>query len=246
MILGLGSWLAGPWGVKGSLADAALPPPYTMEVFLHRLSGWVGSLQPLITFPLILLAIGWVIYRARKDRRPADTFGTVFALWLLPLLGVFGWVAGSAYPYYRFMNATAALMPLLGLGLWVVVRWLLSRRGGTAAVAVAAREPGRPIVFILNFGDTYQAYGWAKTFTNVSRTGLPGDAVKRSMSYFGSVQDFLASRPTELTDPTYNKMSRGFFAEVQALELTYPQPPVVFLVRQFNGNTENAALLDQI
>src|SRR6266508_1159497 len=65
------------------------------------------------------------------------------------------------------------------------------------------------------------------------------------MSYFGGVRDFLGSRPTELTDPTYNKMSRGFFAEVQALEQTYPQPPVVFLVRQFNENTENAALLDQ-
>jgi MFS family permease len=296
MILGLGSWLAGPWGVKGSLADAALPPPYTMEVFLHRLSGWVGSLQPLITFPLILLAIGWVIYRARKDQRPADTFGTVSAMWLLPLLGVFGFLIGKTYPYYRFMNATVALMPLLGLGLWVAVRWLLNRGGGnrvlaanrvvavlgvallvgamvfvwvrgrdasqwanpsnqwidqptrtalSAASAVVAREPGRPIVFILNFGDTYQAYGWAKTFTNVSRTGLPGDAVKRSMSYFGSVQDFLASRPTELTDPTYNKMSRGFFAEVQALERTYPQPPLVFLVRQFNGNTENASLLNQ-
>ncbi|HET7869477.1 MAG TPA: MFS transporter [Actinomycetota bacterium] len=289
MILGLGSWLAGPWGVKGSLADAALPPPYTMEVFLHRLSGWVGSLQPLITFPLILLAIGWVIYRARKDRRAADTFGTVSGLWLLPLLGVFGFLVGKTYPYYRFMNATAALMPLLGLGLWVAVRWLLSRGGTrmvavlgvfllvgamafvwvrgrdasqwakpsnqwidqptrtalTAADAVAAREPGRPIVFILNFGDTYQAYGWAKTFTNVSRTGLPGDAVKRSMSYFGSVHDFLANRPTELSDPTYNEMSRDFFTEVQALERTYPQPPVVFLIRQFNGNTENAALLDQ-
>jgi MFS family permease len=296
MILGLGSWLAGPWGVKGSLADAALPPPYTKEVFLDRLSGWVGSLQPLITFPLILLAIGWVIYRARKDERPADTFGTVSAMWLLPLLGVFGFLVGKTYPYYRFMNATAALMPLLGLGLWVAVRWLLNRVGGdrvlgrnravavlgiallvgsmafvwvrgrdasqwadpdnqwidqptrtalSAASAVVAREPGRPVVFILNFGDTYQAYGWAKTFTNVSRTGLPGDAVKRSMSYFGSVHDFLGSRPTELTDPTYNKMSRGFSAEVQALERRYPQPPVVFLVRQFNGNTENAALLDR-
>jgi hypothetical protein len=290
MILGLGSWLAGPWGVKGSLSDAALPPPYTKEVFLHRLSGWVGSLQPLITFPLILLAIGWVIYRSRKDRQPADAFGTVSALWLLPLLGVFGFLAGSTYPYYRFMNATAALMPLLGLGLWVAVRWLLRRQGGARVVAlvgvvaivaamgfvwvrgrdasqwakpsnqwidqptrtalsaasvVAEREPGRPIIFILNFGDTYQAYGWAKTFTNVSRTGLPGDAVKRSMSYFGSVQDFLANRPTVLTDPTYNKMSRGFFDEVQALERRHPEAPIVLLVRQFNENTDNATLLDQ-
>lgn len=290
MIVGLASWLVGPWGVTGSLADAALPPPYTREVFLHRLGGWTASLQPLITFPLILLGIGWVIYRARKDRQPADGFGTISALWLLPLIGVFGFLVGKAYPYYRFMNATVALMPLLGLGAWVAARWLLRRwdtarvvtviglvalvgslafvwvRGRdaaqwadtrnqwigqptrtslAAASAIVEREPGHPIVFILNYDDTYQAYGWAKTFTNVSRTGLPGDAVKRSMSYFGSVEDFLANRPTVLTDRTYNRMSRGFFDEVQALREEYPEPPVVFLVRQFNAGTGNEALLDR-
>lgn len=289
MIVGLASWLVGPWGVTGSLADAALPPPYTREVFLHRLGGWVASLQPLITFPLILLGIGWVIYRARKDRQPADGFGTISALWLLPLVGVFGFLVGKAYPYYRFMNATVALMPLLGLGAWVAARWLLKRwdtarvvaviglvalvgslafvwvRGRdaaqwdtsnqwigqptrtslAAASAIVEREPGHPIVFILDYEDTYQAYGWAKTFTNVSRTGLPGDALKRSMSYFGSVEDFLADRPTVLTDPTYNTMSRGFFHEVQALEEEYPRPPIVFLVRQFNAGTGNEALLDR-
>ncbi|MGH2527961.1 MAG: MFS transporter [Actinomycetota bacterium] len=291
MIVGLASWLVGPWGVAGSLADAALPPPYTREVFLHRLGGWVASLQPLITFPLILLGIGWVIYRARKDRQPADGFGTISALWLLPLVGVFGFLVGKAYPYYRFMNATVALMPLLGLGAWVAARWLLKRWDTTrvvavigmvalvgslafvwvrgrdaaqwatpsnqwigqptrtslaAASAIVEREPGHPFVFILDYEDTYQAYGWAKTFTNVSRTGLPGDAVKRSMSYFGTVDDFLADRPTVLTDPTYNTMSRGFFHEVQALEEEYPQPPVVFLVRQFNAGTGNEALLDRV
>ncbi|MFB3737427.1 MAG: MFS transporter [Candidatus Velamenicoccus archaeovorus] len=290
MIAGLGSWLVGPWGVKGSLADAALPPPYTQAVFERRLGDWVLSLQPAITFPLILLGIGWVVYRARRDRRPASGFGTISALWLLPLLGVFGFLLGKAYPYYRFMNATAAVMPLVGLGVWVAARWLLRRRGGlrvlgvlgvvaivaalgfvwlrgrdaarwadpgnqwidqstrtalAAAGTIAEASPGHPIVFVLNFGDTYQAYGWSKTFTNVSRTGLPGDAVKRSMSYFGSVEDFLADRPTQLTDPTYNKMSRGFFRELQALEREYPQPPIAFLVRQFNGNTGNTALLDR-
>ncbi|HZD80564.1 MAG TPA: MFS transporter, partial [Actinomycetota bacterium] len=290
MVLGLGSWLVGPWGVTGSLADAALPPPYTQAVFEKRLWQWVLSLQPVITFPLILLAIGWVIYRARRDRRPASGFGTLSALWLLPLVGIFGFLLGKAYPYYRFMNATAAIMPLVGLGAWVAARWLLRRQGGrrilgalgvaalvgalafvwvrgrdssqwanpnnqwidqptrtalAAASAIVQREPGRPIVFILNFGDTYQSYGWSKTFTNVSRTGLPGDAVKRSMSYFGSVEDFLADRPTQLTDGTYNKMSRGFFRDLQGLERAYPQPPVAFLVRQFNGKTQNTALLDQ-
>ena len=42
MIFGLASWLVAPWGVAGSLADAALPPPYTKDVFLKRLDdgGW--------------------------------------------------------------------------------------------------------------------------------------------------------------------------------------------------------------
>ena len=290
MVFGLATWLVGPWGVKGSLADAALPPPYTQAVFEQRLSQWVRSLQPMITVPLILLAIGWVVWRARKDRQPASQFGTVSAMWLIPLLGTLGWIAGKAYPYYRFMNATAALFPLVGLGAFVAVRWLLKRgdakklvawvgvvaivgalafvwvRGRdasqwaspdnqwidqptrtalAAASAVVEHEQGHPIVFILNFGDTYQSYGWAKTFTNVSRTGLPGDAIERDFSYFGTVDNFLANEPTVLTDPTYNKMARGFYDELQKGLKEYPEPPVVFLVRQFNGSTENSALLDR-
>ena len=290
MIFGLGTWLLAPWGVAGSLADAALPPPYTREVFLKRLGGWVDSLQPAITFPLIALAIGWVIYRSWNDRRPADTAGTISAMWLLPLLGMFGWVAGAAYPYYRFMNATAALMALLGIGAWVAMAWLLRRQGATrvaawvgvlaivaslgfvwvkgrdaarwadpnnqwidqstrtaltSARAVVEHEPeDRPIVFLLNFGDTYQSYGWSKTFTNVSRTGLPGDAVKRSMSYFGDVNAFLSDEPTVLSDDTYNKMSRGFHRELTELRREYEGPPIAFLVRQFNTNTVNEEFLD--
>lgn len=290
MVFGLATWLLSPWGVAGSLADAALPPPYTQEVFLKRLGGWVDSLQPAITFPLIALAIGWVIFRSWKDRRPADTAGSISAVWLLPLLGMFGWIAGAAYPYYRFMNATAALMALLGIGAWVAIAWLLKRQGATRFVAwvgvvlivaslgfvwvrgrdaarwadpnnqwidqptrtalaatraVVENEPeDRPVVFLLNFGDTYQSYGWSKTFTNVSRTGLPGDAVKRSMSYFGDVNAFLADEPTVLSDDTYNKISRGFHRELTELRREYTGPPIVFLIRQFNTNTVNEEYLD--
>ncbi len=289
MIFGLATWLLSPWGVAGSLADAALPPPYTMEVFQKRLAGWVDSIQPMITVPLMLLAIGWAIHRSRRDRAPGDTAVTISTMWLLPLLGMLGWVAGAAYPYYRFMNATAGLMALLGVGTWVAVAWLLRRRGAARAVAwvgvvaivaslglvwvrgreaaqwadrdnqwidqptrtalaaareIVERDDDAPVVFVVNFGDTYQAYGWSKTFTNVSRTGLPGDAVKRSMTYFGAVDDLLAGRATQLSDETYNKMARGFFREVQALREAYPAPPLVFLVRQFNRGTVNEELLD--
>jgi MFS transporter len=290
IVFGLATWLVSPWGVAGSLSDAALPPPYTKDVFFKRLSGWVFSLEPIITIPLILLAIGWVVWRARRDRRPASEYGTVSAMWLLPLIGMFGWVFGAAYPYYRFMNATTGLMALTGLGTWVAIRWLTNGREGSMRVvgvvaslvvvlalafvwlngreasgwaksqwidqptrtalsavdAVVRSSPGdTPVIFVVNYKDDYQAYGWSKTFTNVSRTGLPGEAVKRSMTYFGSVQDLMADRPTVGTDPTYSKMSRGFFREVESLRREYPAPPLVFLVRGFNEDTDNAALLDQ-
>ncbi len=290
MIFGLATWLIAPWGVTGSLADAALPPPYTKEVFFNRLSGWVGSLQPGILVPLILLAIGWTIWRARRDRARSDEFGTISAMLLLPFLGIFGFVAAT-YPYYRFMNATMALFALGGLGAYVAIRWLWKREGAAkiagvvaslvivgsfgyiwvqgreishwadpdsqwidqptrtaleAARAVVENEPAdRPIVFVVNYEDTYQSYGWSKTFTNVSRTGLPGDAVKRSMTYFGSVEDFVAAQPTVLTDPTYNKMSRAFHRELTDLREEYTGPPIAFLVRQFNEGTVNEELLDR-
>ena len=289
MIFGLASWLFSPWGVAGSLADAALPPPYTKEVFLKRLDGWVDSLQPMIVVPMVLLALGWTIYRARKDRQPSDGFGTISAMMLLPFLGVFGFVVAT-YPYYRFMNATMGLFPLAGLGAYVAIKWLWKRDGAAKIAGVIASlvivasfgyvwvngreaaqwadpenqwidQPTRtsleaaravvegesedsPVVFVVDYQDTYQAYGWSKTFTNVSRTGLPGDAVKRSMTYFGSVEDFLADRPTVLTDETYNKMSRGFHRELTELRQEYTGPPIVFLVRQFNEGTGNEELLD--
>jgi sugar phosphate permease len=290
MVFGLSTWLLAPWGVTGSLADAALPPPYTREVFMRRLDGWVGSLQPMIIVPLVLLAIGWTIWRARKDRRPSDGFGTISAMLLLPFIGIFGWITGAAYPYYRFMNATVALFPLVGLGAYVAIKWLWKRDGPAriagmvASVLIVASlgyiwvngrqvshwadpdsqwvdQPTRtaltavntiaeahpeiaPIVFIVDYADTYQAYGWSKTFTNVSRTGLPGDAVKRSMTYFGSVEDFLADRPTVRSDETYNRMSRAFHEELTHLRREYPGAPVAILIRQFNEGTTNEQMLD--
>jgi len=290
MIFGLATWLIAPWGVSGSLADAALPPPYTRDVFFDRLKGWVGSLQPGILIPLVVLAIAWTIWTARRNRERSDEFGTISAMLLLPFLGVFGFVAAT-YPYYRFMNATMALFALGGLGAYVAIRWLWRREGAAkiagvlasllivasfgyiwvqgreishwadpdsqwidqptrtaleAARAVVENEPtDRPVVFVVNYQDTYQAYGWSKTFTNVSRTGLPGDAVKRSMTYFGSVDDLLADQPTVLSDPTYNKMSRAFHRELTDLREEYTGPPIAFLIRQFNEGTVNEDLLDQ-
>lgn len=289
MIVGLALWLVGPWGIPASLADAALPPPYTQAVFEKRLFAWIGSLEPIVTLPLIGIAAAWLIVRARRDRRPVDQFGLLSSMWLLPLLGTLGFLAGLTYPYYRFMNATAGLFALTGLGAWVAIRWLLARAGRAraagaalaalvvvslgwvwfqgrgaaqwadpdnqwidqstrtalaAARAVIETEPDAPIVFVVNYLDDYPAYGWSKTFTNVSRTGVPGDAVDRSVTYFGAVEDLLADRATPGTDATYARMTAAYFDEYTALRERVPGAPLVFLVRQFNEGTANESLLD--
>ena len=128
-----------------------------------------------------------------------------------------------------------------------------TRTSLAGARAIVETEPDHPVIFLLNYADRYAAYGWAKTFTNVSRTGLPGEAVKRDFSYFGDVERFteLAAAgfpgdeaPTLLTDRTYNKISLGFYGELQAMAREYPEEPVVFLVRQFNEKTSSEEYLD--
>ena len=306
MLSGLALWVAGIWGVGGPalLKDAALPPPYTRAFFLDRLWEWVASLRPVVTFPLIALAVGSVVWEARRQREPADTYGVVSVLYLLPLVGVLGWLAGKVYPYYRFMNATTAPMLLAGLGAWVAVRWLLdgrwaaqtrlrraTGRAGAALVVlalvwvfiagwrvwtrpgnqwadqgtrvalaavrglVAAMPDDHPIVFVNDFRDDMVAYGWSKTYLNVERTGLPGEAILRSFAYFGDVDAFLAGRPTVKTDPTYDRVSRAFWEELHppaggegsgvpdaqpgGLD-AYDAPPVVVVIGRFNQGTENA------
>lgn len=289
MIVGLALWLVGPWGVPSSLADAALPPPYTQEVFEKRLWGWIDSLRPPITAPLLAVGLAWLVVRARRDRRPVGEFGLLSSMWLLPLAGTLGFLAGLVYPYYRFMNATTAIFALVGLGTWVVVRWLLDRRGASRPVAIlalvgllgafgyvwvegrvaaqwatpdnqwiaqptrtalaatraiVANEPPVPVVFVVNDEDDYPAYGWSKTFTNVSRTGVPGDAVERTRTWFGAATDLASGTPTPGEDPTYAKMTEAYADELALLRSQVPGDPIVFLVRQFNAGTVNEDLLD--
>ena len=163
-------------------------------------------------------------------------------LWLLPLLGLLGWVGGLTYPYYRFFNTSLALMLLTGMGAWVAIRWAQRRhvafgavvsvvilaglgfimvrgfeesnwnsqaltarfldpatRSGLAAAQgyIAASDPDRPVVFVVDYrhGDR-KAWGWAKTYSNVARSGLEGDEALRTAIYFGDLDDFVQSQPT--------------------------------------------------
>ena len=285
MIAGLALWVVGIWGPGGPelLKDAALPPPYTAEFFRARLSEWISSMQPLVTFPLILLAIVSTIVISRRTRTPAGQYEQVSIWWMFPFAGVLTFLLGDAIPYYRFMNATAAPMALAGLGAFVAVRWLLRGEGGrrivgvVGAVAVvgalawtfvdpvlnrwatsdnqwapqsvrtslaATREVveaagARPSVLIVNYGNTDDetgsntTYGWAKTYTNVFRTGLPGDAAKYHVTYVGTVEDFRADVPSDGPSENYRDTTRSHWRELHARLEEFPEAPVVFLIGEY-------------
>lgn len=290
MIIGLASWLVGIWGLKASLADAALPPPYTKAFFLKRLGEWIASMNPVITGPLIVVAIASAVLVSRRRREPADQFTMLSAWWLFPFAGILTILTGTL-PYYRFMNATAAPIALVGLGAFVAMRYFL-RLGGRARIAgalgallvvgsigwlltdglehrwvseqtqwategvrtslaavnvVVSAAGARPNILVMNYSDANDvtgsntAYGWAKTYTNVFRTGLSGESEKYSATYLGTVQNFLADRPTVSSSggATYTDWSTRYFDEVQVRRTTYPDPPVAFVVGDYyTGNVD--------
>ncbi|HEV8563534.1 MAG TPA: MFS transporter [Actinomycetota bacterium] len=359
MIVGLAAWVVGVWGPTASLADAALPPPYTKKFFLSRLGDWVLSMQPVITVPLILVAILGVVLTSRRRREPAEGYEIAALWWLFPLLGVFTFITGSSYqiaetgspvvPYYRFMNATAAPIALVGLGSFFAIRWLHSPSGSRKTIAIlialvvgdavwwkmthppswmAALAAGvlvvllaaawrsfvlrprahallagalgslvvlgalgwvladglqnrwvsenaqwineptrvalaavnevvsdsgvRPNVLIMNYNDgddetrTNVAYGWAKSYTNFFRTGLPGDAAQYSATYMGTVENFLLGVPTDGRSTGYDVASEAYFEELQDRETEFEEPPVVFLYEGFyKGDVDVESALAQ-
>jgi hypothetical protein len=168
-------WKLGIWGPSAPLGDAALAPPYTNDFFVDRLVSWVKAMRP---FPLVapegvlnnltalngpLLIIGAVGLVAAWKRWVDDDLSRVSILWLAPLAGIFGFIIGKSYPYYRFFNTSLAWVLLIGVGAYFVARWLIdrSRAGGVALLALVG-------VFLLatvaalNFKTGFELTAWNK------------------------------------------------------------------------------------
>ena len=96
---------------------------------------------------------------------------------LLPLVGMFGWITGAAYPYYRFMNATVALFALGGLGAYVAIKWLWKRDGLAKIAGVVAS-----LVIVGSFGYIWlsgrESSNWA-TRTASGSTSRPARPLRR-------------------------------------------------------------------
>ena len=134
-------WMGGLWGPKSSFSDAAVPPPETVDFFINRSVGVLKSLEPfypiMILFPLIVIGFVHVLWKAARER---DYFSEVTAAWTLPLVGMFGFLLGAPYPYFRFFNATLAPLSLAAVALTLLIAWPLRMRNrglgrGLAAVA---------------------------------------------------------------------------------------------------------------
>lgn len=168
-------WKLGIWGPPAPLADAALAPPYTSDFFVDRLVLWVKAMRP---FPLVapegllnnvtalngpLLVVGAVGLLAAWKRWIDDDLSRVSILWLAPLVGIFGFLAGKSYPYYRFFNTTLAWVLLVGIGAYFVARWLIdrSRAGGMAVLALVGVFVLAAVIAV-NFKTGFQLTAWNK------------------------------------------------------------------------------------
>lgn len=135
-------WKLGAWGPSVSLSEAAVAPPADAEFFKKRLGGWISELRPVLNGPLLI--IGLVGLLAAGRRAFEDVLSRMTILWLLPLIGIFGFLAGVAYPYYRFLNVTVSWILLIGLGAAFLARMFVqwSRRTNPlpllGVVAIAA------------------------------------------------------------------------------------------------------------
>jgi hypothetical protein len=152
-------WKVGIWGRSASLGDAALLPPYESSFFVDRLVLWIEAMRPAINGPLFILGAAALLMSGRKAAE--DELSRVSIVWLAPLVGIFGFLAGKSYPYYRFFNTTLAWVLLIGIGMWIAARFFISmaRRGGVynlAWLGVVALV----LVIATNFRSGLDVSGW--------------------------------------------------------------------------------------
>ncbi|HET7483130.1 MAG TPA: hypothetical protein VFK89_09755 [Actinomycetota bacterium] len=152
-------WKVGIWGHSAPLGDAALSPPYEPSFFEDRLILWIKAMRPAINGPLFV--IGAVALLAAGRKAVEDDLARVAIVWLTPLIGIFGFVAGASYPYYRFFNTTLAWVLLVGVGAWATTRFFigLARRGGMASVAWLG-VLAVAVAIATNFSSGLSTSGW--------------------------------------------------------------------------------------
>jgi hypothetical protein len=208
-------------------------------------------------------------------------------------VGSFGFLAGLAYPYYRFFNTTVSWVLLVGVGLYFAIRFLLgvAGRGGPARVALVGvvvlayvvatnftkgfeqvgwnhveeawispaergemdlvranlqGNPDAPVVFVTDVANPApeRAYGWLKLVANVARYGVELGQQDRTFVYLGSVENFLAGRPSDGAAPNYRELSRASLDDAETGIAAAGEEPVVVAASVWNFEGVNQGLVE--
>lgn len=282
-------WKIGIWGDSASLSEAALPPPAGADFFKTRLNDWVAAMRPLLNGPLFLVGLIGLLASGRSAAE--DELSRVGIVWLAPLAGILGVVAGLTYPYYRFFNTTLAWVLLVGIGAYFLARYFLDlvKGGGAGLIALVgllaiafvlagnfkagldqtnwndvgdawvkpdqrealdalaaylATDPGsgeRQIVFIADDEavEPVRIYGFAKLVGNVSRYGIPGELQDRTAFYLGSLENYLAGKPTD-RDDYYEGLSEASLGDAQSVGAEVRRSPLIVVADVFNKTGANS------
>lgn len=153
-------WTVGIWGKSASLSESALSPPYGSDFFVDRLVLWVKAMTPALNVPLFVIGLVGLLVATGK-RAAEDDLTRVSIVWLAPLVGIFGFLAGAAYPYYRFFNTTLAWVLLVGVGMWLAARFFIdaARGGGVRSLALVGLVALLAVVYS-NFMKGFDLSGW--------------------------------------------------------------------------------------
>lgn len=153
-------WTIGLWGEPAPLSESALVFPYEPDFFYARFTQWVAAMRPLLNGPLVLIGLAGLLAAGR--RFVDDELARVSLVWMGPLIGIFGFLLGLAYPYFRFFNTTLAWVLLIGVGAYFAIRFFLdvARGGGVARLALVGVGA---IAFILatNFSHGLVSSAWS-------------------------------------------------------------------------------------
>lgn len=147
VVLTAAFWLGGLWGPTSSFGEAAVPPPQPLQYFVDRSVNVLKGMQPFVLIPVTLIGLGAIAVSFAKT---GERFSEITLAWTLPLIGMFGFVLGAAYPYFRFFNATLA--PPLATAVGFATIMALARRFRSPLLSRAAPVVAAALVAGILFG----------------------------------------------------------------------------------------------
>jgi hypothetical protein len=251
-ILALGPERLIPLAAIGAVVVVLARRPLAAQALPRALLGWLLPLLGLLGVlfglrypfkravtgtlaPVLLASVGtWAVARAlirgggrrmaRGARVALGALGVALAMAVLVLT----WRAGLS----QYGDLPEWMTPERRSALAAASAYL--ERDPSDAVFIAAASPR--MVPNRIWGEIWRG-DWS-----LVRAGLPARQIPRTHLFLGSVEDFLAGRPTVTGNPTLDSISEASLAEME--RAVGDRPPVVFLIADMNLHLGNLTNLD--